>query len=273
MHLSCWTALFPGLPWTVACRLIAALGFTHVDLMTRSAAVRASTPWDGLDLEELVIEPEQSAEQLRSSLAGLELASAALNVAPAPEWFADQASGEAGMRALAVFCRCAGIPLLALAASDLLTHASRAADVARLRRWLAIVTSEGGQLAVEPNCTAVARTPTGILRLVGDVPGLGMVMDPAHQIVQGFHQEDLDPLWPYARHVHARQARPGYLQARLAGGTIDFAAVGGSLQASGYDGAICVENILLPDAAWLTSDYLDPVAETVALRDLLWSLL
>ena len=97
-------------------------------------------------------------------------------------------------------------------------------------------------------------------------------MDPAHQVVQGFHQQDLDPLWPYARHVHVRQARPGYLQARLEGGTIDFAAVVGSLQAVGYDGAICVENILLPDAAWLTSDCLDPVAETVALRDLLRTL-
>ena len=42
-----------------------------------------------------------------------------------------------------------------------------------------------------------------------------------------------------------------------------------SLRSVGYQGALCIENILLPDAAWLTSDYLDPVAETVALRDLL----
>ena len=84
------------------------------------------------------------------------------------------------------------------------------------------------------------------------------------------------PCWRYCkptrRDVHLRQARPGFLQARLDGGTIDFGAVMGALRSTGYGGAVSIENILLPDAAWLTSDYLGPVAETVAMLGLLQTL-
>jgi len=271
MHLSCWTALFPYLSWQLACRLIAALGFTHVDLAARPVAYAGDLPWDGLDLEPLVQRPEDCARELPAQLSGL--LPSALALTPPSRWLDQAEAAEAELGLLARFCRCAGIPVLALAASDLFGPGDWETGLARLRRWHNTVGAEGVHLAIEPNYGAAVRTPADALRMITEVPGLGLVVDPAHQVMQGFRQEELDPLWRHARHVHARQARPGYLQARLQGGTIDFDAVIVSLRAVGYDGGICVENVLLPDAAWLPSDFLDPVGETVALQRLLQGLM
>jgi len=278
MKLSCWTALFPYLPWSDACRIICALGFSYVDLIVRPASARESTPWDGLDLESIVERPESEGAALRSRLAGLGLEPAAMLVMPPGEWGKRPEDATAQFRSVAQFCEVAGVPVVVFAASDVVGPSqARPVDwntvVARLRAMADIASDRGILLAVEPNFSSAARTPPDALRLVEDVPGLSLVMDLAHFVLQGYRQEELDALWPFARHVHVRQARPGRLQARLDAGTIDFGAMVASLHSVGYEGTICIENILLPDAAWLTSDYLDPVAETVALRDLLRKLM
>jgi len=278
MHLSCWTALFPYLPWVDACRMIRVLGFSHVDLIARPASSRGSIPWDGLDLEPICAEPEQEGSRLRSRLDQLELDPAAMLVMPPADWREPGQSPEAAFHSIGLFCEHAGLPVIVFAASDIVgpwqtPPVDYESAIARLRRLQAISSDHGIQVAIEPNFTSAVRTPSASLQLVEAVPGLGLTVDPAHFVLQGFRQEEIDPLWPVARHVHVRQARPGFLQARLDKGTIDFGDVVSALRSTGYEGVVCVENILLPDVAWLTSDYLDPVAETVAMLELIRGLI
>ena len=277
--LSCWTALFPYLSWLDACHIISTLGFSCVDLIARPRSAHAVTPWDALDLEPITESPQQKAAELRSSLADAGLEPTALFVIPPALWRELEVKDvERVFQPVAEFCHQVGLPTIVFAASDIvgpgqITSIDFSEVVSRLQAFVVVARDQGVSLALEPNFSSAVRTPKATRRLAENVSDLGLVIDPAHFVVQGYRQEELEPLWPFAKHVHARQARPGFLQARLEGGTIDFAAIVAALNGVDYEGAICIENILLPDAAWLTSDYLDPVAETVALRDLLQSLM
>ena len=118
MKLSCWTALFPYLPWLDACRIIRVLGFGCVDLIARPAAARASTPWDGLDLESIVAQPKVEGAALRALLQGLELEPAAMLVMPPGEWGERPEHARTSFGRVAQFCEAAGVPVVAFAASD-----------------------------------------------------------------------------------------------------------------------------------------------------------
>ena len=45
-------------------------------------------------------------------------------------------------------------------------------------------------------------------------PALKIALDYSHYVAQGYQPADVDPLVPYAGHVHLRQACRGQLQAR-----------------------------------------------------------
>ncbi len=75
----------------------------------------------------------------------------------------------------------------------------------------------------------------------------------------------MDPLAPYAAHVHLRQAKQGFLQTRLEHGTLNFPRILDTLRAAGYDGYLAVEYV---HQDYLQTDNVDVISETVKLRDL-----
>jgi sugar phosphate isomerase/epimerase len=80
----------------------------------------------------------------------------------------------------------------------------------------------------------------------------------------GFPQEAIDPLAPFAGHVHLRQARPGALQAKWGEGTLDFAKMVGVLRQVGYDGWLAVEYV---HQTYMNTLFDDVLTETIRMRD------
>lgn len=128
----------------------------------------------------------------------------------------------------------------------------------------------GVTLAVEPHVHSYCESPALALALVERAPGLRLVLDYAHFVCLGYRQEEIDPLAPHAAHVHLRQARPGALQAKLAQGTINFAAVIATLRKAGYSGYLAIEYVHQEYMNTLSEDVL---TETVQMRDLVRGLL
>jgi len=102
--------------------------------------------------------------------------------------------------------------------------------------------------------------------LLAKVPRLKLTLDYAHFVCLGHTQDAIDALAPHAAHVHVRQAKPGALQTKLSHGTINMAAMLGTLRDTRYDGWLSVE--------WVHQDYMDTLyddvlTETIQCRDLL----
>jgi sugar phosphate isomerase/epimerase len=121
-------------------------------------------------------------------------------------------------------------------------------------------------LTIEPHVHSFLESPALALDLLARVPGLKLTLDYAHFVCLGHTQEAIDPLAAHAAHVHVRQARPGALQTKLAQGTINMAAMLGTLRDAGYTGWLSLE--------WVHQDYMDTLyddvlTETIAGRDAL----
>jgi sugar phosphate isomerase/epimerase len=63
------------------------------------------------------------------------------------------------------------------------------------------------QLAVEPHVGLLSATPERALGLARRVPGLGFTLDYAHFARAGISDARIEPLTPFATHLHARAAR------------------------------------------------------------------
>ncbi len=74
------------------------------------------------------------------------------------------------------------------------------------------------------------------MRRLVDETGIGLALDYAHFACLGYRQDEIDPLAPFAVHVHLRQARMGVLQAKFAQGTLNFPAMFATLQGGGLRG-------------------------------------
>ena len=135
-----------------------------------------------------------------------------------------------------------------------------------LATLLPIAQREGVTLTVEPHVHSYLESPALALDLLARVPGLKLTLDYAHFVCLGHTQDDIDALAPHAAHVHVRQARPGALQTRLSQGTINMAAMLGTLRGAGYAGWLCVEFV---HQDYMDTLYDDVLTETIACRDLL----
>jgi sugar phosphate isomerase/epimerase len=90
------------------------------------------------------------------------------------------------------------------------------------------------------------------------------VIDYSHAVSLGYTKNDLDPLVPYAGHVHLRQAAPDQIQARWEDGTIDVAALMTLLKQTNYRGYVTLE--YEHDKFW-NMDRCDVMTETIKMRD------
>lgn len=133
------------------------------------------------------------------------------------------------------------------------------------------ITREAGiGLFIEPHVNSWFESPKMATWLAQQVPGGKIALDYSHYICQGYTQPEVDPLIPYAGHIHLRQAKSGLLQTKLEEGTINFALVLDELQNKGYSGYWCVEYV---HQDYIGADNVDVITETVKMRDFLKSYL
>jgi sugar phosphate isomerase/epimerase len=170
------------------------------------------------------------------------------------------------------FCQAVEAPTLMLLPGLIVTGQSRRAAmdtaIAALSPMVEAADAHGVTLTVEPHLQSWLESPALALDLVQALPGLKLTLDPAHFVCRGYTQEAIEPLCPYAAHVHLRQARPGSLQCRLDEGTIHFPALLAALRDAGYGGWLAIEYLNQP---YMDTQHDDVLLETVRMRDLVRS--
>lgn len=166
------------------------------------------------------------------------------------------------------FCQAAGIGTVFILPGVVNPGQSRAqalqVSAASLKEMLAIGQDAGVTVTTEPHVHSYLETPALTLELLDMVPGLKLTLDYAHFLCLGYRQEEIDPLAPHAAHMHVRQARPGFLQAKGAEGTLNVGAMLGTLRDAGFAGHLAVEFV---HQNYMGTLYDDVLTETVAMRD------
>ncbi|NCO87213.1 MAG: sugar phosphate isomerase/epimerase [Rhodobacterales bacterium] len=132
-----------------------------------------------------------------------------------------------------------------------------------LREMVALAAGYRTTLCIEAHVQSWAESPALVARLVEET-GVRLALDYSHFACLGYRQEEVDPLAPFAAHVHLRQARMGDLQAKFAHGTLNFPAMFGTLRDAGYAGALTLEAVHQDYMNTLSEDVL---TETILLRD------
>lgn len=132
--------------------------------------------------------------------------------------------------------------------------------------WRAQVAAQMGvTFSVEAHVGSIAPTPALAKRLVESVPGLTLTLDYTHFTLQGFPDDEIEPLMVAASHFHARGACRGKLQASVAENTIDYARVLKAMRRANYAGFVVLEYVCMD---WMGCNRVDNVSETILLRDL-----
>ena len=133
-----------------------------------------------------------------------------------------------------------------------------------LNEFQVIANEAGVVLMVEPHVTSSFESPESTIWLAKQVPGMGIVLDYSHFIVQGHTQQEVVCLIPYTTHVHLRQAKSGLLQTRFEEGTINFSLLLDGLREADYGGYLCVEYV---HQDFIGATNVDVITETVKIRD------
>jgi sugar phosphate isomerase/epimerase len=136
-------------------------------------------------------------------------------------------------------------------------------STAALREMTALARDHKARLCIEPHVHSFAESPAIARRLVEET-GVALALDYSHFACLGYRQEEIDPLAPFAAHVHLRQARMGALQTKFAHGTLNFPAIFGTLRDAGYTGALAIEPV---HQDYMNTLFEDVLTEIVALRD------
>lgn len=143
-------------------------------------------------------------------------------------------------------------------------HDARALAVDVFNEFVPIASEANVRLTTEAHVKGVFESPESALELVKAVPGLGLILDYAHFVCQGYPQSSVDPLCQFTADVHLRQAKPGLLQTALEDGTINFALVLDQLRQVGYADYLCLEYV---HQDYIGADNVDVLTETVKMRD------
>ena len=167
------------------------------------------------------------------------------------------------------FCKAAEIPTIFILPGTVNPGQSRAQalDVSAeaLQALLPIAQDAGVTMTIEPHVHSYLESPDITRRLLDRVEGLTLTLDYAHYVCLGYRQDEIDPLAPYATHVHLRQAKAGELQTKIDLGTINFPAQFGTLRDAGFDGWLALEVV---HQDYMGTLYDDVLTETIAIRDL-----
>jgi sugar phosphate isomerase/epimerase len=261
-ELSCHTWAFNDLTLPEALGTIARLGFRWVDIGSGANfnAARAAE------------RPQAVAAEVRADLDTFNLRAADLYLM-LPRISAndeEKRQGELSLfHALLPFAKAIGTPGITLSpglpGSDPVDTQDRA--VAALREMVRAGQTAGLRISIEPHLDSLAPTPDAALRLIKEVPGLGITLDWAHMICQGISERAIQTLLPHVRHVQVRQAARRKLQTPFDQGRLDVDMVLQSLADAHYQGIICVE--YMKTVGWHGMAAVDAVVESARLRDAL----
>lgn len=267
MKLSVTSWSFPACTLDEAWAIAQALGFHAMDVGLFHGPA--------LDKARVLADPAGAAVDLTTRgiraanlywLFGADLASRALTDPSA------RAANLADFDAVCSFAQKAGIPSVFVlpGVADARPKAKAIGEsAASLRALLPIAQDHGVTLTVEPHVGGVLASPADSLLLLEQAPGVKLALDYAHFACMGFPQQSIDPLAAHAGHVHLRQARPGALQAKWGEGTLNFAAMIGTLAAAGYDGWLAVEYV---HQTYMNTLQDDVLTETIRMRDAMHAL-
>ena len=120
-------------------------------------------------------------------------------------------------------------------------------SVEQQRAMVEIAGEHGLDHNIEACIFSVAHHPDNALRLLKEVPGLGLTLDYAHQVQLNLGHDEIEVMHPYARHVQAKQSAPGEFQAKPDEGVIDFDRVVRKMKQDNFDGVISVEFVSSPE--------------------------
>jgi sugar phosphate isomerase/epimerase len=262
MYLSLTAWSLPACTLSEAAAISRALGIGALDvgLFYRSA----------LDKAELLSDPHAAAGRLAALGVRLPNYYHLFGEGLAGRNLADPASLDDNLKDLAqvlTFADAAGIGSVFILPGVVNPGQSRgqaeAASTAALREMMALAAGHTARLCIEPHVHSFAESPAITRRLL-EATGVGLVLDYSHFACLGYRQEEVDPLAPFAAHVHLRQARMGALQTKFAQGTLNFPAIFGTLRDAGYTGALAIEPV---HQDYMNTLFEDVLTEIVALRD------
>ncbi len=258
---------YVGASLSESAAILQALGVQAMDLIAAPGAL--------LDSQEIERDPQGQARRVTE--AGLPISNLLYVFGDRPLNSVDDTVRAANLETferVLQFCTAAGIPsVLVLPGVDQagISHAeAMELSAAAMNELAALGAAENVMLLFEPHIESVLESPFDTLAFLQRNPALKIVLDYSHFVAQGYQPVDVDPLVPYAAHVHLRQACRGKLQARWDDGVIDFPAVVELLKSAGYSGYLALEYEHDP---WMECDLVDVMTETIKMRDVVRPLL
>ncbi len=227
MFVACSTLCFARYPLDRALRIIGELEFSKLDV-----AIHESGPH--LRPSQVVADVAAAAQMIRI---GPRLTPAAFDVEI-------EAGGETELitqwKAICKLARMSTVSVITIAAAP--SGVGIDAEVARLKKLVQLVDSEGLVLTVATRIGTLTEIPATALELCQRVPGLGITLDPS-SFVNGPHQGgSYDELFPHVKHVHLRDSgrAPGKFQVRVGQGEIEYGRIINQLERLDYDRLLTV---------------------------------
>ena len=177
-----------------------------------------------------------------------------------------RAKNSESMKSVVEFCAAAGIPSVIILPGvnheGMPREESQKLAAEGLLELTAIGKNAGVKVLFEPHLDSVLESPIECLAFLKENPDLGIVMDHSHFFASGYGHGSIDPLIPYAGHIHLRQGKNGHLQCIWDEGEIDFLSIIRQLKQIDYDGYVAFE---YENDPWL--DVVDVMTETIKMRD------
>lgn len=226
MYVVCSTLCFGRLKLEDALRHIREMHFAKADL-----AIHHDGPH--LTPADVLADPGKVAQKLRAStlgFAGFHLTFAELD-GPVVR---DQ------LRAVCKLARMLAVPLVTVLSAP--SGSDMTVEVERLADWRAMAEADGLLLCLETATGTLAGDVSGAVELCRQVPGLGLTLDPSYFVTPPL-AGNVDPLYPYVRHVRMRDtgAKVEQFQVRIGQGEIEYGKVIGNLDRFRYDRALAVD--------------------------------
>ena len=274
-RLACADFTFPLLPHDQCLKLIAMLGLKGVDigLFQNRSHLQPSTEFARL---------RNNARKLKRKLDdhGLQMADLFLIMGLGPESYAinhpsarhRRKARDWFLKTLDYGAECGGkhvtgIPGIHFPGRSQAASTALAADelnwrVEQIRPYRMV-------FAVEAHLGSIVPRPKSALKLLNRVPGLTLTLDYIHFTHAGIPDREVEPLIPFASHMHIRGGRKGRLQANFADNVVDYRRVYRLLEKAGYKGWLGLEYVW---TEWERCNESDNLSETIRFRDLLKSL-
>lgn len=267
LNFSCHSENFGKRPAEETFALIRELGFTHIDVASRSLMPQAEILSDWLGCA-----AELKALSIRHNLLLSELFLSAVEVegrplSPSQPEAVKSSAFLKNFETICRFAKAAGFESIMGAAGsriDILGEEGSFENAAAvLSRQVSIAGEYDLSFHVEPSRTSLFHTPKKALSMISVVPGLRYTLDFLHFHVQGIPLEESMELIPFAGHMHARQATFPTGKCDFVSGGIDYDRIMGTMARYGWKGTIAME---FWNGERENADGIDPIEQNIIMR-------